>query len=110
MDTLTPLDARNSLLLDRTTPGGEKSMFSVPSTMDVKVDPRSTSPDQYHDVEEGLRPETGLSGGSHYRSLTPSGGGEARQSLIKGAAPVSTYGGGYDQPPPYGSGGGYRGF
>ncbi|TEA15198.1 Flavin carrier protein 2 [Colletotrichum sidae] len=103
MDTLTPLDARNSLLMDRKDPeaGTTFSMSSVPEKK------RSESPDHY-----------GAGSNTPYRPLTPSmpynNPNQSSENLVLGAAPIADrkptlpnvgneYQGGY------GGGGGYRG-
>ncbi|KAF5013424.1 hypothetical protein FDECE_568 [Fusarium decemcellulare] len=117
MDTLTPLDARNSLLLDRKD--NNISMFALPQE---KVSRRSMSPDRYVAAEEGLRPANDLSSSPPYRrDLTPMdshdapGGWAHRDPSPPG---MGRYDGGYgDSYSPlnrqsygYGNGGGYRGF
>ncbi|OLN94253.1 Flavin carrier protein 2 [Colletotrichum chlorophyti] len=114
MDTLTPLDARNSLLMDRKDPeaGTTFSMSSVPE----KKDHRSDSPDHY------------LGGPTNgpYRPLTPNtpyngNTNGSNENLVLGAAPIADrkptlpnvgiagpVNGGYN-PAGYGGGGGYRG-
>ncbi|TDZ15027.1 Flavin carrier protein 2 [Colletotrichum orbiculare MAFF 240422] len=103
MDTLTPLDARNSLLMDRKDPeaGTTFSMSSVPEKK------RSESPDHY-----------GAGSNAPYRPLTPNmpynNPNQSSENLVLGAAPIADrkptlpnvgneYQGGY------GGGGGYRG-
>ncbi|KAK2009977.1 TRP-domain-containing protein [Colletotrichum eremochloae] len=106
MDTLTPLDARNSLLMDRKDPehGTTFSMSSVPE----KKENRSESPDSYLGA--------GLSG--PYRPLTPNTpynhANSSHENLVLGAAPIAdrkptlpNVGGDYNAGG-YG-GGGYRG-
>ncbi|KAF4775536.1 transient receptor potential ion channel [Colletotrichum scovillei] len=111
MDTLTPLDARNSLLMDRKDPeaGTTFSMSSVPE----KKDQRSESPDHY----------MGAAGNAPYRPLAPStpyGNAhhdQSRENLVLGAAPIAdraptlpNVGGDFNHNPHGGyGGGGYRG-
>ncbi|KFA72587.1 hypothetical protein S40288_10100 [Stachybotrys chartarum IBT 40288] len=83
MDTLTPLDARNSLLF--TT--GKPPVFAHTSISE-KRSSRSASPDVYAVAEEGLRPALAPSGGPLYRPLTPSMPFDVNQSLVRGAAPL----------------------
>ncbi|WYZ34451.1 hypothetical protein EsH8_I_000727 [Colletotrichum jinshuiense] len=107
LDTLTPLDARNSLLMDRKDPeaGTTFSMSSVPEKRDL----RSESPDRY----------VGATGNAPYRPLMPStpynNGNQSSENLVLGAAPIAdrkptlpNVGGDYGQAG-YGGGGGYRG-
>ncbi|KAK1991464.1 TRP-domain-containing protein [Colletotrichum falcatum] len=106
MDTLTPLDARNSLLMDRKDPehGTTFSMSSVPE----KKDNRSESPDSY----------LGAGQNGPYRPLTPNTpfnhANSSHENLVLGAAPIAdrkptlpNVGGDYSAGG-YG-GGGYRG-
>lgn len=127
MDTLTPLDARNSLLLDRKQDGDNINMFPMSSSLKEKESQRSLNRDQYSEAEEGH--QQNLSASPPYqRTLTPLDGNEASQGLIQSAAPVGwsnqapnpagmgrydNYGG-YNnsnrQSYGYAKGGGYRGF
>ncbi|KAK2047146.1 TRP-domain-containing protein [Colletotrichum somersetense] len=81
MDTLTPLDARNSLLMDRKDPehGTTFSMSSVPE----KKDNRSESPDYY----------LGAGPNAPYRPLTPNTpynhANSSHENLVLGAAPIA---------------------
>ncbi|EFQ29294.1 transient receptor potential ion channel [Colletotrichum graminicola] len=81
MDTLTPLDARNSLLMDRKDPehGTTFSMSSVPE----KKDSRSESPDYY----------LGAGPNAPYRPLTPNApynhANSSQENLVLGAAPIA---------------------
>ncbi|KAK1987900.1 hypothetical protein LZ30DRAFT_684236 [Colletotrichum cereale] len=106
LDTLTPLDARNSLLMDRKDPehGTTFSMSSVPE----KRDSRSESPDHY----------LGAGPNAPYRPLTPNTPynhvNTSHENLVLGAAPIAdrkptlpNVGGDYTAGG-YG-GGGYRG-
>lgn len=85
MDNLTPLDARNSLLLDR-APIPEKSMFAV-SDLNEKGHLRNDSAERYYPGGGDLRPPVAPSGGHMYRPLTPTGAYDS-QSLLDGAAPL----------------------
>lgn len=105
MDALTPLDARNSLLLERDQKD-KNSMFTITSTGHEK-DPamgRAETPDRYGSTaEEGsMLPgharagsnaslQSGHlragSGGQPYRPLTPAGSYDAERSLMGNAAP-----------------------
>lgn len=104
MDTLTPLDARNSLLLDRkdpeTGPNGETT-YSMSTTVE-KGGPRayamrSTSPEAY-DGGHRRGPSQGSlnffggrdDGSGAYRALTPEyghGRSESHERLVRGPAP-----------------------
>ncbi|KAL6403289.1 calcium-related spray protein [Ilyonectria robusta] len=127
MDTLTPLDARNSLLLDRKQDGDNINMFPMSSSLKEKESQRSLYHDQYSDAEEGHRQNLSASP-PYQRTLTPLDGNDASQGLIQSAAPVGwsnqapnaagmgrydNYGG-YNnsnrQSYGYAKGGGYRGF
>ncbi|KAM0427520.1 hypothetical protein ACHAPT_007480 [Fusarium lateritium] len=131
MDTLTPLDARNSLLLDRKddTNNNNISMFAISAPIQEKQHRRSMSPDRYVAAEEGLRAnDMASSPPSYYRDLTPMDNNDS-QHLVHGTAPVAwahrppspigmgRYDGGHGGYSPlnrqsygYGNGGGYRGF
>lgn len=106
MDDLTPLDARNSLLLERDQKD-KNSMFTITSTGHEK-DPamvRADSPDRYASTVEngsmlpgharsgsnGSYNQAGHlrvgSGGQSYRPLTPVGAYDAERSLMGNAAP-----------------------
>lgn len=126
MDNLTPLDARNSLLLNRQDISGT-SMFTISNTFE-KDHKRSMSGDHYSAAEEGLRPTNDTTTSlPSYRNLTPANMNDSRDSLVPGAAPygnreptlpnVGSYrgysGAGFCKPTgQYGmyNGGGYRGF
>ena len=120
-DTLTPLDARNSLLLDRskTDPIPENS-FSVgktgfPFPEDAKSS-RDSSPDRLYsasDMEKGsLQPLYVPTAPPSYRPitpLTPMNGDQTRENLLPtrqptlpslGGYPANEYGGGYGRPAP----------
>lgn len=107
MDALTPLDARNSLLLERDLKDNQNTMFTVTSTGHEK-DPammRSESPDRYNSTadKESVLPGHNRvgsngsygsaghlragSGGQTYRPLTPSGPYDSERSLMGNAAP-----------------------
>ncbi|KAG5925666.1 hypothetical protein E4U42_004065 [Claviceps africana] len=89
MDTLTPLDARNSLFLDR-TPMPEKSMFAVSSDLNEKGDHRQESVERYYAQGGQPRAPAAPSAGPVYRPLTPSSMDSDSQSLLEGAAPLGT--------------------
>ncbi|KAF5981028.1 calcium-related spray [Fusarium coicis] len=131
MDTLTPLDARNSLLLDRKD-NNNISMFAMPAPQE-KGSGRSMSPDQYRGAESGYQqppPNYLSSSPPMQRNLTNMDHNNDSQYLMDNAAPVawtnrdpSPVGmGRYDsgdtgysplnkqQTYGYGNGGGYRGF
>lgn len=126
LDALTPLDARNSLLLDRPKQESDISMFPISAPLQEKPG-RSVSPDRYIAAEEGLPPSNQLSSSPpDYRNLTHMDHSNDTQNLISGAAPVGwayrdpsppgtgRYDGGYSPPRRqsygYGNGGGYRVF
>ncbi|ROT36920.1 TRP-domain-containing protein [Sodiomyces alkalinus F11] len=106
MDTLTPLDARNSLLLDRKDPelgpNGETT-FSMASTVEKRqsIKARSATPDVYDKAAaatyNSYRHKNSTSNGSNgsYRALTTQGApmyghqrDQSRENLVSGAAPV----------------------
>lgn len=93
MDTLTPLDARNSLLLDRTHMP-EKSMFAVSADLNEKGHIRQESAERYYPMDGDLRAPVAPSGGLIYRPLTPTSANDS-QGLLDGAAPI----GSTDRPP-----------
>lgn len=126
LDTLTPLDARNSLLLDRKYDGENFHMF--PMTRE-KEKQNTQNQDRYSDAEEGHQSDYLSSSPPTNRNLTAhDDGNNARTSLIDSAAPMGwadrapspigqgrydnygsngqSYGYGHGQ----GTGGGYRGF
>lgn len=88
MDNLTPLDARNSLLLDRPRPGAQGSMLSVSSDLKEKSMGRPDSPERYYPGGDALRPPVAPSGGLPYRPLTPTMPNDGTQALVGGAAPI----------------------
>ncbi|KAM0343857.1 hypothetical protein ACHAPU_008126 [Fusarium lateritium] len=126
MDTLTPLDARNSLLLDRKD-NNNISMFAISAPHD-KDPGRSMTPDQYRDAEAGYQQHNYPSSSPPMqRNLTNMDYNNDSQHLINNAAPpawtqdptpvgrYNTGDSGYNnhakQPSyGYGNGGGYRGF
>ncbi|KAK3393009.1 hypothetical protein B0H63DRAFT_516218 [Podospora didyma] len=79
-DTLTPLDARNSLLLDRskTADSDASSSMSIVKTgygADAEKAPRSASPERYLSAEPRANPlfaPRPPNGGAAYRPITPS--------------------------------------
>ncbi|KAJ2905343.1 putative transient receptor potential ion channel protein [Zalerion maritima] len=90
-DALTPLDARNSLLVDRK--GSDSTTFSIAAmtekpTMTVTNDSYESSPDRY------LPPHAKNNSASmnpRYRPLTPAapaGGDPSSDNLVLGAAPI----------------------
>ncbi|KAF7542806.1 hypothetical protein G7Z17_g11254 [Cylindrodendrum hubeiense] len=131
MDTLTPLDARNSLLLDRKQDGDNINMFPMSSSLKEKESRKSLTRDQYSDAEQGHQHANLSASPPYQRTLTPLEGNEAEHGLIHAAAPVGwsnrapspagnydDYGGysnsnrqsyGYAKGG-YAKGGGYRGF
>ena len=108
-DTLTPLDARNSLLLDRSKSAEVPPLpdsFSINKTgfaADTKSIPstRGSSPEQLYSIgsdaekRPGLNPLYGLPSGNPpaYRPITPStplsmgAGNSSRENLVLNAAP-----------------------
>ncbi len=128
MDNLTPLDARNSLLLDRAKPGTQGTMFSVTAGSDLKEKSSfgSGDPERFYPLRDGLRPPPAPSGGALYRPLTPTRPQDTQtQTLLDSAAPIAiggqqpllptvereykgVYGRTYDNGYGYGNGG-YRG-
>ncbi|KAG6002785.1 hypothetical protein E4U21_002775 [Claviceps maximensis] len=85
MDNLTPLDARNSLFLDR-TPMPEKSMFAISSDLNEKGLHRPEVIERYYAQGGEIRAPVAPSGGPMYRPLTPTDS----QSLLEGAAPLGS--------------------
>ncbi|CAJ2513857.1 Uu.00g019760.m01.CDS01 [Anthostomella pinea] len=117
MDTLTPLDARNSLLMMERTKSNEStfSMAKINTNVNAKEQPfssttarRDSSEDRYLGAEP-VNPYSTLSAASSYnRPLTPIVVDQSRQGLISGAAPINHqqptlphmgggFGGGYGQ-------------
>jgi hypothetical protein len=88
MDTLTPLDARNSLLLDRTSMP-EKSMFTVSADLNEKGHNHRESAERYYPIGGDLRAPVAPSGCLIYRPLTPTLANDA-QGLLDGAAPIGS--------------------
>lgn len=117
VDDLTPLDARNSLLLERPGAEGKMSTFSIVNRNSLSNPPvRANSPDRYMAAEEGYnRPSLAPPGGPLFRFLTPaphhghSNSVDSQQSDngYRQPQPVDPYGQSYM--PSYGNGGGYRG-
>ncbi|KAL2756249.1 hypothetical protein ACRALDRAFT_2104735 [Sodiomyces alcalophilus JCM 7366] len=109
MDTLTPLDARNSLLLDRKDPemgpNGETT-FSMATTVEKRqsIKARAATPDPYDRAAAAMynsyRHKNSDSNGSNgstasYRALTQGTAmmyghqrNQSRENLVSGAAPV----------------------
>lgn len=122
MDDLTPLDARNSLLLERPDTQGHKSSFSHGSVESLNMGPmRTESPDRFVGDGGYHRAPVAPSGGPLFRPLAPTTDGDVRGSM---GQPYDV-GGPYDNRQPampsytpyghayqgsYGGGGGYRGF
>ncbi|KAM0440083.1 hypothetical protein ACHAQK_005880 [Fusarium lateritium] len=128
-DTLTPLDGRNSLYLDRKD-NNNISMFAISAPHDKDMG-RSMAPDQYRDAEAGYQQQNYLSSSPPMqRNLTNMDHNNDSQNLMDNAAPPAWTNqdpspaglGRYDtgdtghgaptkqQPYGYGNGGGYRGF
>ncbi|KAI0161108.1 TRP-domain-containing protein [Hypoxylon sp. FL1284] len=114
-DALTPLDARNSLLLGRTESNKSGVSFSYANAVaDVKrpLDRRDDSPERYTGV--AIEPSSGYSPLDvpfSNRPLTPStpmgvGADQSRQPLVSHAAPL----GSSQQPTIPNLGGGYGGY
>jgi hypothetical protein len=120
MDNLTPLDARNSLLLDR-GPIPEKSLFAISADLNEKGHVRNDSAERYYQNSGDLRPPVAPSGGPMYRPLTPTMANDSH-GLLNGAAPLGMsdrqpmlpnidreYRGAYGPSRTYGNGPNYRG-
>jgi hypothetical protein len=104
-DTLTPLDARNSLLLERNKSGDAFSLNNMPESKLPLA--RNTSPERYH--SSTLEPANPYASPATFnRPLTPStpysGVDQSSERLLNSAAPmgreptlpnVGGYGGGY---------------
>lgn len=105
MDTLTPLDARNSLLLDRPQAGPAPSILSISSTMREKQAARVDSSEQYA-APVADEPRPALSGVPTYRALTPTGPNDSTQNLIQ---PTPSLGGLEGRQPTLPNLGGYGG-
>ncbi|ORY66322.1 uncharacterized protein BCR38DRAFT_456899 [Pseudomassariella vexata] len=115
MDTLTPLDARNSLLITRTKSEGKgDSTFSM-SILNESKQPlaRNASPERYQGPREPTNPYA-ANDAVYNRPTTPLDVDQSRENLVSHAAPigrqpsvpnVGSYGGGYN-PIGYGQ---YRG-
>ncbi|PKS07928.1 hypothetical protein jhhlp_006538 [Lomentospora prolificans] len=98
MDNLTPLDARNSLLLDRSQFDNKGSTtFSMASTVEKTGYARSPSPEKYlgnyeasYNKPSQLSPSNDYA--SPYRPITPNTpvayGDQSREGLISNAAPI----------------------
>lgn len=103
-DALTPLDARNSLLIDRKQTNGSTTFSMSDHVQEVKQPlARNTSPDRYL-AAEPANPYSNA-GFNTFRPLTPSTplNGRDEERLIGGAAPMGR------EPtlPNMGGGGGY---
>lgn len=116
MDDLTPLDARNSLLLERPNTEGKMTAFSHKSSNSLDRNAvRAESPDRYATAEAGYRPPVAPSGGPLFRALTPTTENDVRASMGGGFHDMQPtlpsvgpqYGNRYR--PTFGNGG-YRGF
>ncbi|KAI0889140.1 TRP-domain-containing protein [Annulohypoxylon maeteangense] len=120
MDTLTPLDARNSLLLERVKTGETKITISYNNApSDYKLPVKRDSSDQYMSIS--VEPTNAYSplNAPYNRPLTPSapmgGANPSRDNLVHSAAPITqqptipNVGGGY---PAYNQGqqNGYAGY
>lgn len=82
-DDLTPLDARNSLLLDRVDTSGKMSAMSMRSSNSLGNDPvRPVSVDRYEDVT--YRPPVAPSGGPMFRPMTPTTENDLQNNQMAG--------------------------
>ncbi|GAB1310420.1 Transient receptor potential ion channel [Madurella fahalii] len=95
-DTLTPLDARNSLLLDGSKPASlsvseSLSLSKTGFAAETKEIPRSTSPQRYSQTGSNPMFSARPPSGSSFRPLMPStslpGPNSSRENLVLGAAP-----------------------
>jgi len=115
MDNLTPLDARNSLLLERSKTSASMSSattFSMSNAVEKAPLARSESPERYLGNGPVYKPsplQTNFN--SPYRPLTPNTpiARSSRDNLVLGAAPISGRGDHNRQASlqSYRSGGGY---
>ncbi|GAO18101.1 uncharacterized protein UV8b_02941 [Ustilaginoidea virens] len=87
MDNLTPLDARNSLLLGR-HPVTEKFMLSTSGDVKDRGFVHTESRERSYHTGVGSRPAVGPSGAPAYRPLTLTLDTDSH-SLLGGAAPIS---------------------
>lgn len=89
MDDLTPLDARNSLLLGRPQSEGKISKaYSHKSAESLDREPvRPASPDRWVAAEEGYHPPMAPSGGPLFRPMTPTTERDVRASMGQGFQP-----------------------
>ncbi len=104
-DTLTPLDARNSLLLDRKTSSASslassfsvsKTGFATTTTTETAAVVRSTSPERYGGSSSDRMLSNNSSGGGGRNNNPmfatghiPRGAGNmSRENLVMGAAPL----------------------
>ncbi|KAI0125771.1 hypothetical protein BJ170DRAFT_446675 [Xylariales sp. AK1849] len=106
MDTLTPLDARNSLLLERVK-GKESTTFSLADSLQESKQPlaRGQSPERYLGIApERANPYAAASYNRPFTPNTPFGNDQSRDQLLGSAAPMGRqptlpqmggYGGGY---------------
>ncbi|PHH86211.1 hypothetical protein CDD83_10572 [Cordyceps sp. RAO-2017] len=91
MDTLTPLDARNSLLLDHHPRiGPNMSVHSFPSHFKEKATLSPNASERYYHVEKGFGPL--------YRAQTPTTPSDVTRNLVDHAAPMGMDA--YDSRPP----------
>lgn len=127
MDALTPLDARNSLLMERTKSNESGTTFSFSNDVQDTKQPlaRNTSPDRYLNATPEHANLYVTDGARQLRPLTPvtpMGADASRENLVLNAAPFERrptvpnvgayippstggYGGGYGNA--YSNGGGY---
>lgn len=132
LDDLTPLDARNSLLLLDRQPSQPNQGYqpnlpthtksnSYSSTRSLEQPAvRPASPSQFYGVavadDGGYRPPVAPSGGPHFRPMTPTTNNDlrtpeeysGRQPAFPAVSTMPAYGAAYQ--PSYGTGAGYRGF
>ncbi|KAL2016422.1 hypothetical protein VTK56DRAFT_3543 [Thermocarpiscus australiensis] len=102
-DTLTPLDAHNSLLLEREKTAASSDVsdsFSISKTgfdVEARQVTRSSSPERRTE-DSSLLSAPGAPSGNSFRSLAPNthlqGPNSSRENLVRGAAPLGG-GGGY---------------
>lgn len=92
-DMLTPLDARNSLLIDRKDRGSTTfsmaAMNEKPAIAIQAANSRDSSPERYL-AQDVKRPSVVSAMAPHYRPLTPStpNNDPSRENLVSGAAPL----------------------
>jgi hypothetical protein len=93
MDTLTPLDARNSLLMERQKQDGSTtfSMSNAVSDRKLSMQSRSDSPDRFQPNSGNPYSSLSTSGngfGKPFSPSTPFGADPDRESLVPHAAPI----------------------